>query len=143
MVEDHHRAPARRLLDSALCGATATAPRLASRRVRVRRAPEPSDILWQHTACTGSSAAARRGASAALTLLLVAVGAGLQYGLALAAERERKNKCGGWGPASLSGHSKHAVWQCQAPTLPRRRSFASPFQHLILEPGACPRPKGH
>jgi hypothetical protein len=52
-------AAVRRALDGALCGATATAPRLASTRVRVRRAPEPSDILWQHTACTGSDAFTR------------------------------------------------------------------------------------
>jgi hypothetical protein len=92
LVEDHHRPPARRALDATLCGATATAPRLASRRVRVRRAPEPSDVLWQHTACTGSAALTRRLASAVLTLLIVAGGAGVQYGLAVAGETERKNK---------------------------------------------------
>lgn len=139
MIEDHHRPAVRRALDAALCGATATAPRLASRRVRVRRwvarqpaaaahlalrlppglgvdtaggragsednsavlsllppaclrAPEPSDILWQHTACTGSAALTRRLASAGLTLLIVAAGAGVQYGLAVAGEDERKNK---------------------------------------------------
>jgi hypothetical protein len=37
MVVEHHRCGLRRALDAALCGATATAPRLASRRVGVRR----------------------------------------------------------------------------------------------------------
>lgn len=36
-IQDHHRPLARRAMDGALCGATATAPRLASKRVRVRR----------------------------------------------------------------------------------------------------------
>lgn len=46
-------------MDTALCGATSTTPSLASARVRVRRAPEPSDVLWQHTACTGGKAFSR------------------------------------------------------------------------------------
>lgn len=91
-IEDHHRSAARRATDAALCGATASAPRIASARVRVSRAPEPSDILWQHTACTGSVALTRRAASAALTLLIMAAGAGVQYGLAVAGERERENR---------------------------------------------------
>ncbi|PRW39140.1 kinase domain [Chlorella sorokiniana] len=91
-IEDHHRPLPRRAADALLCGATATAPRMGSRRVRVRRAPEPSDILWQHTACTGSSAVTRRLASAGLTLLIIVAGAAVQYGLAVAGEQERKNR---------------------------------------------------
>lgn len=56
------------------------------------RAPEPSDFLWQHTACTGSAALGRRLCSATLTLLIVAAGAGVQYGLAVAGEQERQKR---------------------------------------------------
>ncbi|KAL4440168.1 hypothetical protein ABPG75_003169 [Micractinium tetrahymenae] len=91
-IEDHHRPAWRRAADALLCGATATAPRLASTRIRVDRAPEPSDVLWEHTSCTGSSATWRRLWSGALTLLIVAMGAGVQYGLAMAAEEERKKR---------------------------------------------------
>lgn len=49
-------------------------------------------MLWEHTSCTGSAAVWRRLWSGALTLLIVAVGAGVQYGLALAAEEERKKR---------------------------------------------------
>lgn len=73
------------------------------------RAPEPSDILWQHTACTGSAAFTRRLGSAVFTLLIVAAGAGVQYGLAVAAERERKNRCAGGGGQGLEGVCLQAV----------------------------------
>lgn len=54
-------------------------------------------MLWAHTSCSGSAAVWRRLWSGVLTLLIVAMGAGVQYGLAVAAEEERKKR---WGWAS-------------------------------------------
>lgn len=92
----NRRSVAQRLGDAVLCGrrrdwgcCASAAPLLAGARVRVARAPEPSDIIWEHTSCTGAQAAARRAWSLVLTAGIVAAGAGLQYGLAVAAERQR------------------------------------------------------
>jgi hypothetical protein len=57
-----------------------------------RRAPEPSDIIWSHTSCTGVTALGRRLWSWTLTALLIAAGAGVQYGLAVLAEVLRKGR---------------------------------------------------
>ena len=57
-----------------------------------RRAPAPSDILWENTACTGAAAAGRRALSLAATALIIGAGVLIQYGLCLAAERERARR---------------------------------------------------
>ena len=86
------RAPLRSLLDWASLRLTDNTPRLHGTVVKVVRAPEPSDILWEHTNCTGTPALLRRLWSWTLTALIILAGAGIQYGLAGAAERLREER---------------------------------------------------
>jgi hypothetical protein len=86
------RPPLRSLLDKASLGFTDTRPRLHGTVVKVVRAPEPSDILWEHTNCTGTPALLRRIYSWAITALLILAGAGIQYGFAVAAEQLREDR---------------------------------------------------
>lgn len=86
------KAPLRVLLDHITLGITDSTPRLHGSTVRVVRAPEPSDILWEHTNCTGAPAFLRRFWSWTLTLLLILAGAGIQYGLAVMSERLREDR---------------------------------------------------
>lgn len=80
------------------CGAgLASGPagiRLAGSRVRVSRAPEPSDIIWRHAASAPrpGALAARRALSLAATALIAAAGAAAQYGLCVAAEAARRRR---------------------------------------------------
>eukprot|EP00887_Chlorella_sp_A99_P002393 scaffold10.g2393.t1 len=103
-IEDHWRPLHRRLLNALTLGCLADAPpRLHGARVRVTRAPEPTDFQWGHTSCTGSAALLRRAWSATLTgargraprlgaRLMILGSAAIQYGLALAAEHERASR---------------------------------------------------
>jgi hypothetical protein len=86
------RGPLRSLLDKASLGFTDTRPRLHGTVVKVVRAPEPSDILWEHTNCTGTPAVLRRLWSWTITALIILAGAGIQYGFAVAAERLREDR---------------------------------------------------
>lgn len=86
------RPPLRSLLDKATLGFTDTRPRLHGTVVKVVRAPEPSDILWEHTNCTGTPALLRRLWSWTITALIILAGAGIQYGFAVAAEQLREDR---------------------------------------------------
>lgn len=100
------------------------------------RAPEPSDILWQHTACTGSEAFTRRLGSAVLTFLIVAAGAGLQYGLAVAGEEERKNRCGG-GAGMMESAGEHGTPSFGLPATQSTR-WREPCVHRLHAPQPPP-----
>lgn len=91
-VAQFDRAPLRSLLDTSTLGCTDATPRLHGCLVHVDRAPEPSDILWEHTNCTGNEAFFRRLWSWTLTFLIIMAGAGVQYGLASMAERLREDR---------------------------------------------------
>ncbi len=82
----------RRALDALSCGLTSATPRLHGAHVHVARAPEPTDVTWEHTACAGRAAAARRAASWACTAAIILAGAGVQYGLAAAAAELRAGR---------------------------------------------------
>lgn len=86
------RPPLRRLLDAATFGYTNATPRLHGAVVHVARAPDPSDVIWAHTNCTGAPAFFRRAASWTATTAIMLAGAGVQYGLAVMAERERAGR---------------------------------------------------
>jgi hypothetical protein len=86
------RLPLRSLLDKVSLGFTDTTPRLHGTVVKVVRAPEPSDVLWEHTNCTGTPALLRRIWSWTITALIILAGAGIQYGFAVAAERLREDR---------------------------------------------------
>lgn len=83
------RAPPRALLDWATMGLTNATPRLHGSLVNLVRAPEPSDLLWEHTNCNQTSIVIRRIWSWVLTTLIILAAAGIQYGLTMIAQHMR------------------------------------------------------
>ena len=74
------------------CGLTSTKPLLHGSAVEVVRAPEPSDMIWEHTQCGSYEVWRRRIISWAVTICVIVAGAGIQYGLASGAERLREER---------------------------------------------------
>jgi len=74
------------------CGLTSTKPLLHGSAVEVVRAPEPSDMIWEHTQCGSYEVWRRRIISWMVTICVIVAGAGIQYGLASGAERLREDR---------------------------------------------------
>jgi hypothetical protein len=74
------------------CGLTSTKPLLHGSAVGVIRAPEPSDMIWEHTQCGVYEVWRRRIISWTITICVIVAGAGIQYGLASGAERLREER---------------------------------------------------
>eukprot|EP00889_Picochlorum_renovo_P000903 jgi/Picre1/27933/NNA_000895.t1 len=74
------------------CGLTSTKPLLHGSAVKVVRAPEPSDMIWEHTECGRYEVWKRRIISWTFTICVIMAGAGIQYGLASLAERLRQER---------------------------------------------------
>lgn len=74
------------------CGLTSTKPLLHGSAVKVIRAPEPSDMIWEHTQCGTYDVWRRRIISWTVTICVILAGAGIQYGLASGAERLREER---------------------------------------------------
>ena len=91
-VAEFDTPPFQALLNCFTFGLTNRKPKLHGANIRVIRAPEPSDILWEHTNCTGREAFFRRSWSWTLTALIVLTGAAIQYGLAVFSERSREDR---------------------------------------------------
>ena len=69
------------------CGLTSTKPLLHGSAVEVARAPEPSDMIWEHTQCGSYEVWRRRIISWTITICVIVAGARIRYGLASGAER--------------------------------------------------------
>ena len=81
-----------RFFELCTCGLTSTKPLLHGSAVEVTRAPEPSDMIWEHTECGYYEVLKRRIISWTITICVVMAGAGIQYGLASGAERLREDR---------------------------------------------------
>jgi hypothetical protein len=84
--------PLGRACELLTCGLTSTKPLLHGSAVEVCRAPEPSDMIWEHTQCGSYEVWRRRIISWAVTICVIMAGAGIQYGLAAGAERLREER---------------------------------------------------
>jgi hypothetical protein len=84
--------PLGRACELVTCGLTSTKPLLHGSAVEVCRAPEPSDMIWEHTHCGSYEVWRRRIISWAVTICVIMAGAGIQYGLAAGAERLREER---------------------------------------------------
>ena len=84
--------PLGRACEMLTCGLTSTKPLLHGSAVEVTRAPEPSDMIWEHTQCGSYEVWRRRIISWAITICVIMAGAGIQYGLAAGAERLREER---------------------------------------------------
>ncbi|KAI8112216.1 hypothetical protein M9434_003540 [Picochlorum sp. BPE23] len=81
-----------RVFEMITCGLTSTKPLLHGSAVKVVRAPEPSDMIWEHTECGRYEVWKRRIISWTFTICVIMAGAGIQYGLASLAERLRQER---------------------------------------------------
>lgn len=84
--------PLGRACELLTCGLTSTKPLLHGSAVDVIRAPEPSDMIWEHTQCGSYEVWRRRIISWTVTICVIVAGAGIQYGLAAGAERLREER---------------------------------------------------
>ena len=91
-VEMFDTSPLARLFESVTCGLTSSKPLLHGSSVKVVRAPEPSDIIWEHTECGKYEVLRRRIVSWMITICVMVTGAGIQYGLASLGETLRKER---------------------------------------------------
>lgn len=81
-----------KILNLVTFGLANKTPKLHGANIKVIRAPEPSDILWEHTNCTGRQAFFRRSWSWAFTGAIMLTGAGIQYGLAVLGQKTREDR---------------------------------------------------
>lgn len=86
------RAPPRVLLDWSTMGLTNATPKLHGSLVNLVRAPEPSDLLWEHTNCNQTTIVVRRIWSWVLTTLIILAAASIQYGLTMIAQHMRDER---------------------------------------------------
>jgi hypothetical protein len=84
--------PVGRACEVLTCGLTSTKPLLHGSAVEAIRAPEPSDMIWEHTHCCTYEILRRRIVSWTITFCIVMAGAGIQYGLASGAEKLREER---------------------------------------------------
>lgn len=91
-VEIFDTSPFGQFCEVLTCGLTSTKPLLHGSAVKVIRAPEPSDMIWEHTQCGTYEVWKRRIISWTITICVIMAGAGIQYGLASGAERLREDR---------------------------------------------------
>lgn len=91
-VDVFDTSPLSRSCEILTCGLTSTKPLLHGSAVNVIRAPEPSDMIWEHTQCGTYEVWKRRIISWTITICVIMAGAGIQYGLASGAERLREER---------------------------------------------------
>lgn len=91
-VETYDTSPIGSIFEKLTCGLTSTKPLLHGSTVSVVRAPEPSDIIWEHTECSLYEIWRRRIISWMITICVMCAGAGVQYGLASLAEKFREDR---------------------------------------------------
>lgn len=91
-VDVFDTSPFSRFCEILTCGLTSTKPLLHGSSVNVIRAPEPSDMIWEHTQCSTYEAWKRRAISWTITICVIMAGAGIQYGLASGAEKLREDR---------------------------------------------------
>jgi len=91
-VDMFDTSPFGRFCEMITCGLTSTKPLLHGSAVNVIRAPEPSDMIWEHTQCSTYEIWKRRFISWTITICVIMAGAGIQYGLASGAERLREER---------------------------------------------------